>query len=86
VTEMKFIMEEASRIVLDGFTIRADCPEFDENGKLLEFPQIVRFPNRYMIKRGVGMWTKVMSDHVVALEPQMLTEFIDFARRCGLKC
>jgi len=60
VTEMKFIMEEASRIVLDGFTIRADCPEFDENGKLLEFPQIVRFPNRYMIKRGVGMWTKVM--------------------------
>jgi DNA polymerase-1 len=60
VAEMKFIMEEASRIVLDGFTIRADCPEFDENGKLLEFPQIVRYPNRYMIKRGVGMWTKVM--------------------------
>ena len=60
VAEMKFIMEEASRIVLDGFTIKADCPEFDENGKLLEFPQIVRYPNRYMIKRGVGMWTKVM--------------------------
>ena len=32
------------RIVLDGFTIKADCPEFDENGKLLEFPQIVRYP------------------------------------------
>ena len=60
VAEMKFIMEEASRIVLDGFTIKADCPEFDESGKLLEFPQIVRYPNRYMIKRGVGMWTKVM--------------------------
>jgi hypothetical protein len=60
VAEMKFVMEEASRIVLDGFTIRADCPEFDENGKLLEFPQIVRYPNRYMIKRGVEMWTKVM--------------------------
>jgi hypothetical protein len=26
----------------------------------LEFPQIVRYPNRYMIKRGVGMWNKVM--------------------------
>jgi DNA polymerase I len=60
VAEMKFIMEEASRIVLDGFTIKADCPEFDKNGKLLEFPQIVRYPNRYMIKRGVGMWKTVM--------------------------
>jgi DNA polymerase-1 len=60
VVEMKFIMEEASRIVLDGFTVRADCPEFDGNGKLLEFPMIIRYPNRFMIKRGVGMWTKVM--------------------------
>jgi DNA polymerase-1 len=60
VAEMKFIMEEASRIVLDGFTIKADCPEFDADGKLLEFPQIVRYPRRYMIKRGVGMWIKVM--------------------------
>jgi hypothetical protein len=60
VAEMKFVMEEASRIVLDGFTIKADCPEFDGDGKLVEFPQIVRYPNHYMIKRGVGMWTKVM--------------------------
>jgi DNA polymerase I-like protein with 3'-5' exonuclease and polymerase domains len=60
VAEMKFVMEEASRIVLDGFTIKADCPEFDESGKLTEFPQIVRYPDRYMIKRGVKMWTKVM--------------------------
>ena len=60
VAEMKFIMEEASRIVLDGFTIKADCPEFDGNGKLLEFPQIVRYPNRYMIKRGAKMWKTVM--------------------------
>ena len=60
VEQMKFIMEEASRIVLDGFTVKADCPEFDENGKLLKFPQIVRYPNRYMIKRGEGMWNKVM--------------------------
>ena len=60
VAEMSFVMEEASRIVLDGFTIKADCPEFDGDGKLVEFPQIVRYPNHYMIKRGVGMWTKVM--------------------------
>ena len=60
VAAMKNIMEEASRIVLDGFTIKADCPEFDDSGKLLEFPQIIRYPNRYMIKRGVGMWNKVM--------------------------
>ena len=60
VAEMKFVMEEASRIVLDGFTIKADCPEFDDSGKLLEFPQIVRYPNRYMIKRGVKMWNTVM--------------------------
>jgi DNA polymerase-1 len=60
VEQMKAIMEEASRIVLDGFTIKADCPEFDGNGKLLEFPQIVRYPHRYMIKRGVKMWNTVM--------------------------
>jgi DNA polymerase-1 len=60
VAEMKFIMEEASRIVLDGFTIKTDCPEFDSEGKLLEFPQVVRYPNRYMIKRGVKMWKTVM--------------------------
>jgi DNA polymerase I-like protein with 3'-5' exonuclease and polymerase domains len=60
VAEMKSIMEEASRIVLDGFTVKADCPEFDGDGKLMEFPMIVRYPNRFMIKRGVGMWTKVI--------------------------
>jgi hypothetical protein len=60
VEEMKAIMEEASRIVLDGFTIKADCAEFDENGKRLEFPMIIRYPNRFMIKRGIVMWTKVM--------------------------
>jgi DNA polymerase-1 len=60
VAEMKFIMEEASRIVLNGFTIKADCPEVDENGKLLEFPQIVRYPDRYMDKRGAVMWQRVM--------------------------
>jgi DNA polymerase-1 len=60
VAEMKFIMEEASRIALGGFTIKADCPEFDKDGKLEEFPMVIRYPNRFMIKRGVVMWTKVM--------------------------
>jgi DNA polymerase I len=59
VAEMKFIMEEASRIALGGFTIRADCPEFDKNGELLEFPMVIRYPDRFMIKRGVVMWNKV---------------------------
>jgi len=38
---------------------------------------------------GFSLWLRAPrehGDHVVALEPQMLTEFIDFARRCGLKC
>jgi DNA polymerase I len=60
VVEMKFVMEEASRVALGGFTIKADCPERDENGELLEFPMVIRYPNRFMIKRGVVMWTKVM--------------------------
>jgi hypothetical protein len=40
------IMEEASRVVLDGFTIRSDA-------------KIVRFPDRYSDPRGDVMWTKV---------------------------
>jgi DNA polymerase-1 len=60
VVEMKFIMEEASRIALDGFTVKADCSEFDGDGKRLEFPMVIRYPNRFMIKRGAGMWNKVM--------------------------
>jgi hypothetical protein len=60
VVEMKFIMEEASRIALGGFTIRADCPEFDKEGRPLKFPMVIRYPNRFMIKRGVKMWTDVM--------------------------
>ena len=46
--------------MLDGFTIRADCPEFDEDGKPEEFPMVIRYPNRFMIERGVEMWTRVM--------------------------
>jgi DNA polymerase I len=53
-------MAEASRIVLDGFELRTDCPdEFDGRGKRNPFPQIIRYPNRYMDKRGATMWATV---------------------------
>jgi DNA polymerase-1 len=45
---MKEIMEEASRIVLDGFTVRAEH-------------KIFRYPERFMDeKRGRVMWDRVM--------------------------
>ncbi|MBN8625974.1 MAG: DNA polymerase I [Planctomycetes bacterium] len=47
-------MEEASRIVLAGFTIRTDA-------------KIIRFPERYMDKRGAGMW-EVISGLVGGLD------------------
>ena len=40
-------MEEASRAVLGGFTIATEA-------------KIVRYPDRYMDKRGVVMWDRVM--------------------------
>ena len=43
----KALMQEASRIVLDGFALGSDVKE-------------VRYPYRYMDKRGVVMWNKVM--------------------------
>lgn len=43
----KALMQEASRIVLDGFALGSDVKE-------------VRYPDRYMDKRGVVMWNKVM--------------------------
>ena len=39
-------MEEASRIVLGGFTIRTET-------------KIVRYPGRYLDKRGLAMWNAV---------------------------
>jgi hypothetical protein len=39
-------MEEASRVVLGGFTIRTES-------------EIFRFPGRYYDKRGLGMWNVV---------------------------
>ncbi len=44
----KALMQEASRIVLDGFELCSDVKE-------------VRYPDRYMDKRGVVMWNKVMN-------------------------
>jgi DNA polymerase-1 len=48
VTRMQEIMAEASRIVLDGFALRSDAT-------------IVRYPDRYMDKRGKAMWDTVMT-------------------------
>ena len=47
VEAMRGIMEEASRLVLGGFTIPTEA-------------KIVRYPDRYMDKRGVVMWERVM--------------------------
>ena len=44
----KSLMQEASRIVLDGFELGSDV-------------KVVRYPDRYMDKRGVVMWDKVMN-------------------------
>jgi DNA polymerase I-like protein with 3'-5' exonuclease and polymerase domains len=43
----KDLMLEASRIVLDGFELNSDVKE-------------VRYPGRYMDKRGTVMWERVM--------------------------
>ena len=42
------LMAEASRIVLDGFELGSDAKE-------------VRYPDRYMDKRGIVMWDTVMT-------------------------
>jgi len=47
ISTTKTLMQEASRIVLDGFALGSDVKE-------------VRYPDRYMDKRGVVMWNKVM--------------------------
>jgi hypothetical protein len=48
VATTKSFMKEASRIVLGGFELGSDVKE-------------VRYPDRYMDKRGVVMWDKVMA-------------------------
>lgn len=47
VTTTQYLMREASRIVLGGFELGSDVKE-------------IRYPNRYMDKRGLVMWNKVM--------------------------
>jgi hypothetical protein len=46
VKECRFAMEEASRVVLGGFTIRTES-------------KIFRYPGRYLDKRGLAMWSAV---------------------------
>jgi DNA polymerase I len=48
VTKTNSLMQEASRIVLDGFELGSDV-------------KTVRYPDRYMDKRGVVMWNRVMN-------------------------
>jgi DNA polymerase I len=61
IATMRQAMAEASRAVLAGFEIGTDCPdELDETGKPNEFPQIIRYPRRYMDARGTTRWSRVM--------------------------
>ena len=53
IATMRAAMAEASRIVLDGFELVTECPD---DGK---FPQIIRYPDRYMDERGAVMWDTV---------------------------
>ena len=47
IAAMQAAMQEASRVVLDGFELRSDV-------------EIVRYPDRYMDPRGEVMWERVM--------------------------
>jgi len=48
ITASQALMQEASRIVLDGFELGSDV-------------KVVRYPERYMDKRGEVMWNKTMA-------------------------
>jgi DNA polymerase I len=54
------IMAHASEALLGGFRLRTDCAEFNEDGTRVEFPHIIRYPDRYMDKGGAVMWARVM--------------------------
>ena len=47
VRRARSIMEGASRVILDGFTIRTDA-------------KIIRYPERYSDPRGVDMWARIV--------------------------
>jgi DNA polymerase-1 len=60
IAAMRAAMAEASRAVLNGFEIRTDCPdELDEAGERNGFPHVIRYPHRFMDKRGAVMWQRV---------------------------
>jgi len=54
---MRAAMAEASRAVLRGFELGTDI-------------KVVRYPDRYMDKRGKIMWDRVMGLIGAATEPQ----------------
>jgi hypothetical protein len=61
IAKMRAIMAEASRIILNGFELHTDCPdEFDEAGKPIKYPHVIRYPKRFMDGRGATMWDQVM--------------------------
>ena len=65
IAKMRAIMAEASRMVLGGFELRTDCPgEFDERGRPNKYPHVIRYPGRFMDKRGAVMWDRVT--HLIA--------------------
>ena len=83
VTQAEFIMEEASRIVLGGFTIKSDT----ENGK-----HVYEYPNRYMDGSGLAMWKVVMGElekaqFEVTSEQEMAPDSgAEIETNDGLKC
>jgi DNA polymerase I len=61
IVKMRAIMAEASRIILNGFELRTDCPdEVDEEGNPIRYPHVIRYPRRFMDGRGAAMWDQVM--------------------------
>jgi hypothetical protein len=61
IAAMRAAMTEASKIVLGGFELRTDCPDrFDGAGRRNAFPHVIRYPDRFMDKRGARMWAEVL--------------------------
>lgn len=58
------IMEEAGRIVLDGFKLRTDV-------------DVVRYPDRYMDSRGLKMW-EIITDIITVPNTSTLDENMSF--------
>ena len=54
IKHMQAIMARASKIVIGGLELRTDAKEDGD------FPAVIRYPNRYMDKRGKVMWGRVM--------------------------